>query len=267
MKTLRANDYDMSYVEAGEGRPLVCVHGSMSDYRVWTFVFAALAATHRVVTPSLRRFYPERWDGKGGGFSIAQHVGDVIGFIEALNLGPVDLLGHSRGGHIAFRVAQRRPDLLRRLVLAEPGGELDASLATPDMPKAVSGEPLSRAAAMIADGDIDGGLKTFIDAIDGAGAWDRIPEMFRGPIRDNAGTLIAQVHEARPSYSRADVESVKLPTLLIGGALTKGLLPVILHRLAETMPDARAVMIEGAGHTMFAQRPHEFVAAVDAFLA
>ena len=59
---------------------------------------------------------------------MAQHTADVIGFIEKLNAGPVDLIGHSRGGHIGFRVAQARPDLLRRLILAEPGGDLDATL-------------------------------------------------------------------------------------------------------------------------------------------
>jgi pimeloyl-ACP methyl ester carboxylesterase len=40
---------------------------------------------------------------------MAQHVSDVIGFIEKLNAGPVDLVGHSRGGHIGFRVAQHIP--------------------------------------------------------------------------------------------------------------------------------------------------------------
>ena len=47
-------------------------------------------------------------------------------------------MGHSRGGHIAFRVAQQRPDLLRKLVLAEPGGDLDASLDPPVAPAAPS---------------------------------------------------------------------------------------------------------------------------------
>ena len=37
-------------------------------------------------------------------------------------------MGHSRGGHIAFRIAQAAARLLRKLVLAEPGGDLDASL-------------------------------------------------------------------------------------------------------------------------------------------
>jgi pimeloyl-ACP methyl ester carboxylesterase len=52
----------------------------------------------------------------------------MIAFLEKLEAGPVDVMGHSRGGHVSFRLAQRRPDLLRRLILAEPGGELDATL-------------------------------------------------------------------------------------------------------------------------------------------
>ena len=87
-----------------------------------------LSRSHRVISLSLRRFFPEHWDGVGDGFTVAQHVVDVIAFVESLGASTVDLLGHSRGGHVAFRVAQQRPDLLRKLILAEPSGDLDASL-------------------------------------------------------------------------------------------------------------------------------------------
>ena len=114
--------------KSAEGRPLVCVHGSLGDFRIWSAVLGPLSKQHRVIAVVLRHFFPEHWDGVGDTYSIAQHVADVIAFIEQLDTEPVDLMGHSRGGHISFRVAQQRPDLLRRLVLAEPGGELDATL-------------------------------------------------------------------------------------------------------------------------------------------
>ena len=111
---------------------------------------------------------------------MAQHVADTIGFIEALGVGPVDLMGHSRGGHIAFRMAQQRPDLLRRMVLAEPGGDLDASLA-PSASAAPAMRSMATAAAdRIMAGDIDGALAHFIDTIEGAGAWRALP----GPCPD-----------------------------------------------------------------------------------
>jgi pimeloyl-ACP methyl ester carboxylesterase len=122
-QTLRVNGYDMAYLEVGQGPPLLCVHGSLCDFRTWSAVLGPLTRKHRVIAVSLRHFFPEHWDGVGDTYSIAQHTVDVIGFIEKLDAGPVDLMGHSRGGHISFRVVQRRPDLLRRLILAEPGGE------------------------------------------------------------------------------------------------------------------------------------------------
>ncbi|MGK7865579.1 alpha/beta fold hydrolase [Falsiroseomonas sp. E2-1-a4] len=49
-----------------------------------------------------------------GTFTIGRHVADVAGLIETLGVGAVHLLGHSRGGHVAFRVAERHPALLAR---------------------------------------------------------------------------------------------------------------------------------------------------------
>jgi pimeloyl-ACP methyl ester carboxylesterase len=109
MQTLHVNGYDMAYLDIGKGRPLVCVHGTLGDFRTWSSVLGPLSKNHRVISLSLRRFFPEHWDGAGDDYLMAQHIDDVIGFIERLELGPVDLMGHSRGGHIAFHVGRRRP--------------------------------------------------------------------------------------------------------------------------------------------------------------
>ena len=99
MKRLRVNGYDLAYLEVGQGPPLLCVHGSLCDFRVWSPVLGPLSRRHRVIAPSLRHFFPERWDGRGPGFTVAQHVADVVAFIEGLGAGPLHLMGHSRGGH------------------------------------------------------------------------------------------------------------------------------------------------------------------------
>jgi pimeloyl-ACP methyl ester carboxylesterase len=267
MQTLPVNGYDMAYLDAGQGPPLVCVHGSLCDFRIWHCVLGPLSKKHRVIALSLRHFFPERWDGSGNSYSIAQHVSDVIGFIEQLNVGPVDLMGHSRGGHVAFRVAQQRPDLLRKLILAEPGGELDATL-DPDFKPGPS--PLAARIAMAADkiaaGDVEGGLSFFIDAIEGPGAWTRTPAAPKQLLRDNAFTLIGQSRDNRPPFSKADAEAIAMPTLFIGGARTKGSLPLVLRTLAAHVPDAKTAMIPNTTHPMFEQAPQKFCEIVLEFL-
>jgi esterase len=268
MQTLNVNGYDMAYLEVGRGPPLVCVHGTLGDFRTWSAVFGPLSKKHRVISVSLRHFFPEHWDGVGNDYLMAQHVADVIAFIERLDTRPVDLMGHSRGGHIGFRVAQQRPDLLRRLVLAEPGGELDQSLDPAAAPP--GGAPrVSRfalASEKVAAGDVDGGLKFFFDTIEGEGAWARLPEPPRQQLRDNAMTLIGQVSEGRKPYSKPEAESIRLPTLFVGGANTRGALPAVLRALAAHVPGARTAMIANAGHWMFDQAPEKFSETVLEFL-
>jgi pimeloyl-ACP methyl ester carboxylesterase len=268
MQTLHVNGTDMAYLEVGQGPPLLCVHGSLCDFRIWSPVLGPLSKKHRVIAVSLRHFFPEHWDGVGDTYSIAQHVADMIAFIEKLGAGPVDLMGHSRGGHISFRVAQRRPDLLHKLILAEPGGELDASLdpaATPGpSPLAMR---IAATAEKIAAGDIDGGLALFMDALEGPGAWKRLPAYSKQLLRDNATTLLGQTRDKRPPFSKADAESIRTPTLFIGGANTKGALPQVLHMLAAHVPDSKTAMIPNTTHPMFEQAPQKFCEIVLEFLA
>src|SRR2546430_5733660 len=120
MQTLRVNGYDMAYLDVGEGSPLVCVHGTLGDFRTWYAVLGPLSKKHRVIAVSLRHFFPEHWDGIGDDYRMAQHVADMIAFIEQIEPRPVDLMGHSRGGHIAFRLAPERPELLSQPVLGQP---------------------------------------------------------------------------------------------------------------------------------------------------
>lgn len=272
MQTLNINGYDMAYLDVGEASsnnpPLVLVHGTLGDFRTWNAVIGPLSKRHRVISLSLRRFFPEHWDGIGSDFRIALHIEDVIGFIEKLHDGPVDLMGHSRGGHIGFRVAQSRPDLLRRLVLAEPGGELEPALhpkAPPPGPVPL-GPRVPLAAEMVQKGDVDGALAMFVDGVDGEGAWARWPAAARQQLRDNVYTLIGQVHEDRKPYLKSEAQSITTPTLLIGGGDTRGHLATNWPVLAEHIQGARTAVIPGTRHWMFDQAPQEFCKAVLDFL-
>ncbi len=115
IKLVDVNGYPMAYRENGSGTPLILVHGSMNDYRYWNSQTRAFAEQYRVIAVSLRHYFPEPWDGRGDDFSILQHADDVAEFMRRLNLGPVHLLGHSRGGAVVLNVAARHLELIRSL--------------------------------------------------------------------------------------------------------------------------------------------------------
>ena len=181
MKRLRVNDYEMAYLDIGQGPPVVCIHGALNDFRVWSGILSAMSDGRQLIVPSLRHYFPERWDGQGGSFKLSQHIDDVIAFIEGLSLGPVDLIGHSRGGLVAFRLALKRPDLLRKLVLAEPAGVLEDGLMPPAAgTNGAAGAMtpirsiIDQAAEKIAAGDLEDGLRAFVDGIGGTGSWAKM---------------------------------------------------------------------------------------------
>ena len=223
-----------------------------------------------MIALSLRHFFPEHWDGVSDTYSIAQHVDDVIGFIEKLDTGPVDLMGHSRGGHVSFRVAQRRPDLLRKLILAEPGGELDATLD----PEFKAG-PLaarwrgsrhrpkrSRPAISMADWHFSW-MRWKAPA-----RWNRLPATPKQLLRDNAMTLIGQVRDNRPPFSKGRCGSDQDADAVHRRRQHQGcMLPKVLHTLAAHVAGSKTAMIPGTTHPMFEQAPQKYCEIVLEFLA
>jgi pimeloyl-ACP methyl ester carboxylesterase len=120
---------------------------------------------------------------------------------------------------------------------------------------------------MVQNGDVDGALTLFFDTIDGEGAWRRLPAAPKQQLRDNAFTLVGQVGENRKPFARSHAESIKTPTLLIGGGDTPGALSTTWRVLAQHIPGAKTAMIPGARHWIFDQAPQEFSKIVLEFLA
>jgi esterase len=268
MPTLRVNCYDLTYVERGTGVPLFLVHGTLGDYRVWADQMEPFGAHYRTIAVSLRHCWPEQWDGEGDDFTVQQQTADIAGFISALQARPVHLLGLSRGGHIAFRVAQNYPDLVRTLVLAEPGGalapDLDARLSQGGPPIAL-GPLYTKAADSIRRGEIDGGLAPAVDVIAGPGGWDRLPERIKGIFRDNARTLLGQIMEQRAPYARADAEAIRAPVLLMAGERSPASFHRILDGLETALGNVRRIVIPGASHMSNIDNPETFEREVLAF--
>lgn len=264
------NGHELAYLEQGEGVPLVLVHGSLCDYRYWQWQLRGLGERYRLLAPSLRHYYPERWNGAGGDFTTAQHVEDLLALIERLDE-PVHLLGHSRGGNICLRLALEAPGRLRSLVLCDPGGDFAADLfqaAGVPVPAAPAERNRFREQALqlIRQGEVEAGLELFVDTVSGSGIWRRSSRHFRDMATDNAMTLIGQVADRPEPLGRARLATLAVPALLLRGELSPEPFPQVVEALAQALPDVHSQVIAGASHGMNATRPAAFNRAVLEFI-
>ncbi|MCQ4347508.1 alpha/beta hydrolase [Pseudomonas stutzeri] len=263
-------DYALRGVESGEGAALLLVHGSLCDHRFWSAQVPALAGRWRVLAPSLRRCFPERWDGRGGGFSIERHVADLIELVERQGES-MHVLGHSRGGNVALRLAAQRPDLVRSLLLADPGGDYASGLyvASGASVPPTGGERNRfrlEALGLIRAGQVEAGLRLFVDTVSGPGIWERSSARFRHMALDNAYTLVGLVEDHPEPVGEGLLAAVRCPVLLLGGERSPQPFPAILRMLGHCLSDVRSVILPGVSHGMNVQRPALFNRLVGEFL-
>jgi pimeloyl-ACP methyl ester carboxylesterase len=120
----------VAYVEHGTGVPLFLLHANPGDRRDWDGVVEALACEHRVIALD--------WPGYGespaptppSSASALGYAALLVEVLEALSRGPAVLIGNSLGGFAAASVALERPELVRALVLVDPGGFTKHDVAT-----------------------------------------------------------------------------------------------------------------------------------------
>lgn len=184
-----------------------------------------------------------------------------LALIEALQCGPVTLVGHGMGAMLALEVAVRQPAQVRRLVLCAGGPALDA--------QAVQDWVAPRLRALDDGGDMDALAQHLVPRCIGTGA---LPEGAR-----LAAHAMAQVYpgayrralEAMPRFDRdaAAFTQLHMPALLVSGADDRCTPPVALQALAQVLPDARHVSLAHTGHWPQLEDPDGFDGVLLDFLA
>lgn len=238
------------YVASGAGEPLLFVHGSLCDYRYWDGQTAVLSRHFQCVSVSLSHYWPGADAGTQGTFSLQAHVAEMAAFIAAMDLGPVHLVGHSRGGCIAFHLAHAYPHLVKTLTLADPGGPLQAEGTAQASLPAATLALRAQVAELIEAGAVDAGLEMFVDSVSMPGIWRRSRASFRTMAIDNAGTLPKQFRDPLPAYTRAAAGAIASRTLLVEGGKSPRMYRDNVEKLAGWMGHVDKRSIPGASHGM-----------------
>jgi pimeloyl-ACP methyl ester carboxylesterase len=257
MEFARAKGLEIAYERAGEGPPLVLVHGAAADGRMWRPQLEALADEFTVVA----------WDEPGAGrssdlptdFGLADYAHCLAALIEALELGPAHLAGLSWGGTVVLELYRHHPELVATLIMIDTYAGWKGSLPDEEVRARVAGmwEMLEAPA----------------DEFD-----PTFPGLFAGDAPGEFAPLLAEVAaDVRPASLRAQLlvmaaadqrdllPEIALPTLLVWGELDARSPLDVAHQFEQAIPDTELVVIPNCGHVSNLERPDEVNEAVREF--
>jgi len=248
MPVVQIGEQTLFYTVSGRGGPaLILIHGAGGSHLHWPAALRRMpgATVYAVDLPGHGR-------SEGPGRErIEDYAADVVRFMDAVGVSRGVLVGHSMGGAIAQMTALTAPERVAGLVLVGTGARL-------------------RVAPALLDGILQ----------DARGALALITEWAWGPEADPAMVARGRQMMARVNprvvwgdFAACDrfdirerVEEITAPTLVITGSEDRMTLPRFGQWLAERIPGARFVLVEGAGHMVMLEKPDQVASAVREWL-
>lgn len=251
------------YEEAGQGTPVVLIHGGFLDRSMWDGQFEVMA----------RRFRAIRYDVRGHGLSrtdsvtFADHE-DLHRLMVALQVPSATVIGLSMGGQIATDFALAYPEMVSALVLVGPG--LSGYTFEDEYLQAYMDE----LTAAIETGGFSAAIEVFAKYwCDGP---QREPSQVDPTVREKVLTMLAGSDERwrywnlsrqlEPPASER-LGEIKVPTLAIVGSIDMPVIDEIVDLIAGQVPDVRKVVIPDVAHMVNMEKPDEFNDLVLEFLA
>lgn len=115
----------LHYQEAGQGSPVVLLHGFGAATISWSFIFRALTQDHRVIAVDLKGFGLSSAQ-RDGRYSLGDHAALVAELLDSLDVDSAVVCGNSLGGSVALKLALDRPDLVSKLILIAAAVDADS---------------------------------------------------------------------------------------------------------------------------------------------
>lgn len=247
---------------AGNGPPLLLLHGFPLDHRMWAFQ-EPLADAATLVMPDLRGFGESR--AAAPIESIRQLADDCAEVIAAIDRGGRAVVcGLSMGGYVAEHVAVHHPDLVRGLILVDTRVEADTEAARAG--RRDLAERVARVGSRIA-------AEAMVPKLLAATSDQRR----RSPIADRLYQMILEADAAtiqqalaaladRPDMTEP-MRAVRVPTLLVVGKEDSITPPEVMRSIAQVMPQSSLTVLPGCGHMTPMEDPDAFNRLVRDFLA
>jgi pimeloyl-ACP methyl ester carboxylesterase len=268
-RRMRVNGTELACVDQGRGVPVVFVHGSSSDHRLWESQRKAISRHFRYVAYDQRYFGTAPWPDDGTGFSPQAQIDDLVAVLRALDAGPAHLVGWSMSADAVLGVALGHPSLVRSAFLYEPslrGLVLDPEQAT--RVRADFRAAIEPALAAFRSGEPAAAVRLFMDGVnDRAGSFDAMSERLRCMAEDNTRTLALQfAAPPPPKITPRDLRGLGIPVAIACGGRTRLCYRIVAYAASRCLRHKRWAVIPGARHLWPAQEPVAFTTALLDFL-
>lgn len=261
MPTVRVNGADIFYREHGSGpETIVFSHGLLLNHEMFHAQVETLSTRYRCIA------YDHRGQGRSeitaSGYDMDNVAQDAAALIEALNAAPCHFAGLSMGGFVGMRLAIKRPELLKSLVLLETSADPEPNVR-PYRVLAFIGRwfgfrPVIKRLLNILFG------RTFMA--------DPQREEERAKWRNHllGANRTGVIRAAHGVIDREGVYEqlgdIALPTLVIVGEEDTATKPNRAQRIHAAVPNSRLALIPGAGHSSTIEAPTSVTNAIADFL-
>ena len=249
---------------SGQGTPVVFLHSGPGSAADWREVVERFAAGYRLAAVNgFGQGRTSEWPA--GEVQVDQYSEMVSGLVSELGE-PVHLVGHSYGGAVALRMVSTSPRLVRSLAVVEPQAYPLLTDGDPQLFAEVT-EVADTFAHAVGEGRVEDAWRGFIDHYNGSGSWGALPEPVQQRMLKISDVAVRSWTALFTNpMTTGDLTRIGVPTLAIQGGQTTAPERRLCEIVADLVPGARQVVIEGAGHMAPLTHPAATAEALEAHL-